>query len=116
MKKIIIKGSTKLSGVVQIQGAKNSAMKHIFVPLIAQDEFILKNIPRIGSTIKHLDLMKFQGADIDWIDKNSVKINCRNISTSKKIPEDLFYYTSDANKIIPILVSKFGIILLASLV
>src|SRR3990170_1072247 len=108
MKNILIKGPSKLNGKVKVQGAKNSAMKHIFIPLITNDVFVLENIPRIGSTEKHTDIVKMQGAKVEWLGKNTLKIDTKNVIKPQTIPKELLYYTSDANKVIPILASKFG--------
>lgn len=108
MKKIIIEGPCKLKGSVKIQGAKNSAMKHVFIPLITNGVYTLDNIPQIGSTQKHLKLVELQGAKIKWANKNKVIIDTRNVKKAHTIPKSLFYYTSGATHIIPILASRFG--------
>ncbi|KKQ97337.1 MAG: UDP-N-acetylglucosamine 1-carboxyvinyltransferase [Candidatus Woesebacteria bacterium GW2011_GWB1_39_12] len=108
MKNILIKGPSKLSGKVKAQGAKNSAMKHIFIPLITNDTFVLENIPRIGSTEKHTDILKMQGAKLEWSGRNTLIINTKNVIKPQTVPKELLYFTSDANKVIPILASKFG--------
>ena len=108
MREISIERPSKLNGKVKVQGAKNSAMKHIFVPLFTNGEFILENIPRTGSTEKHIEIIKILGAKVDWLDKNTLKINTKNVTKAKIIPKELLYYTSDANKVIPILASRFG--------
>ena len=108
MKYIVINGPTQLKGKVKIQGAKNSAMKHIFIPLITNGKFTLENIPRIGSTEKHIEIAKILGAKVDWSNRNTLNIDTKNVNKSQIIPKELLYYTSDANKVIPILASRFG--------
>lgn len=108
MSSFIINGPASLNGSVKVQGAKNSAMKHIFIPLISEGEYLLKNIPRIGSIDNHIRLIKAQGAKVKWMGKNSLKINSKYISKPGLISKDLLYYTSDANKLIPILALKYG--------
>ncbi len=108
MAKIIIEGPSRLNGVVKVQGAKNSAMKHIFIPLIYEGEYILENIPRIGSTEKHIELIEHFGAKIDWISNNTLHINTKNVNKNKLIPKELLYFTSGGNHIIPIIASRFG--------
>jgi UDP-N-acetylglucosamine 1-carboxyvinyltransferase len=108
MAKIVIQGPAKLSGRVKLQGAKNSAMKHVFIPLISNGQFTLNNIPDIGSINKHLDLISLLGLKVDRLAKNQIFIDSSNIIPLKIIPKEFLYYTSGANHIIPILVSKFG--------
>ncbi len=108
MSSLIINGPSKLKGKVQIQGAKNSAMKHIFIPMITNDIYTLENIPKIGSINNHLDLMHLLGSKITWHDKNTISINTKNISEIKRIPKESIYYTSGGCHIIPIIASKYG--------
>lgn len=105
---IEITGPDKLRGKVKIQGAKNSAMKHIFIPLISEGKYTLDNIPKIGSIDKHLDLIKLFGSKAKWTTGHSVEIDTTNIKKYPKIPKELIYYTSGGNHIIPIIASKFG--------
>jgi UDP-N-acetylglucosamine 1-carboxyvinyltransferase len=108
MKRIVINGPNKLSGTVNVQGAKNSAVKHILIPLITNGIFVLKNIPDIKDIRELLKLAKLQGAKVAYIDRNTIKIDTNNINKSCLIPRSLFYTTSSAINLIPILASKFG--------
>jgi UDP-N-acetylglucosamine 1-carboxyvinyltransferase len=108
MRHIVIEGPCRLSGTVCVQGAKNSAMKHVLSPLLTSGKFLLKNIPNIGSTKKLLDIVQIQGATVTWIDAHTVSVDTADVIQSHPIPADLFYYTSGAIHAIPQLVSRFG--------
>lgn len=108
MSSLIINGPAKLKGNIKVQGAKNSAMKHVFIPLITEDKFTLENIPRIGSIEKHLELMRYFGADISWNGNNTIDIDTTNVNAKKQIPKEFIYYTSGGCLVIPIIASKYG--------
>ncbi len=107
-KRIIINGPSKLKGEVHVQGAKNSAMKLVLLPLLTNDRFVLKNIPQIGSIHNLLKIVQLQGASINWTDDHTVEIDTRKVKQPQTIPADLFYYTSAAVFFFPILASRFG--------
>lgn len=109
MSHLTILGPSKLKGKIKIQGAKNSAMKHVFIPLITEDLYTLKNIPKIGSIDNHLELMRLLGSDVNWLSQDTLTIDSRKISKPTLIPKNLMYYTSGASQIIPLITSKFGV-------
>jgi len=94
MKRIIINGPNKLSGSVNIQGAKNIANKLIFLPLFTNEICTIKNVPRIGTIETVLRILKRANVSTKWIDKHT-------------IPSDLFLHTSAGIHAIPIIASKF---------
>lgn len=108
MRKIIINGPCKLNGTVQIQGAKNAAIRHLLIPLLTNDKFVFKNIPNIGTSHKMLEIVKLQGGQVKWTSKNTVEVNTKNVKISKTIPADIFFNTSGGIVAIPILASRFG--------
>lgn len=108
MSKIIIHGPCKLKGKVKVQGAKNAAMKHLFIPLLSNDKFTIHNVPKIGTINKLLELVQLQGAKLKWKKKNTIVIDTTNVKESVRIPADIFYYTSGGIFSIPILASKYG--------
>jgi len=83
-------------------------MKHIFIPLIGNGKFVIDNIPRIGSTENHVDLIRFLGVKTKWLSKNKFEIKSTNDIKNNTIPKKFVYYTSGGNHIIPIIASKYG--------
>jgi len=108
MKKIIINGPSKLKGKVKVQGAKNAAMKHVVIPLLTNDVFEIHNVPKIGTTKKLLELIKLQEAKIKWKRGNTITIDTHKITKGRKIPANIFFYTSGGVLTIPILASKYN--------
>jgi UDP-N-acetylglucosamine 1-carboxyvinyltransferase len=108
MRKIVIDGPTTLKGKVEIQGAKNSAMKHVVIPLISNGKYKLTNIPRISSIDNLLQIVGLQGVKYLWTEPNSLEFDSSQVTLSTQIPKELFYHTSGGAYPIPILVSRFG--------
>lgn len=102
-------GPTTLSGSVTIQGAKNSAMKHVLMPLLTPGIFTLRNIPHITSITNLLQIVSLFGPKITWLDPHTTQIDSSLPLKQSVIPSDLFYHTSGAVFLIPILVNHFGI-------
>lgn len=78
MEKILIDGCNKLSGEITISGMKNSILPIIFACLLVKDECIIENVPRVSDVFLALDILKSMGADADFIDVHTVRINTKN--------------------------------------
>ncbi len=66
MKKIYIRGNVPLNGQVRIQGSKNAALPILAATLLAKGEHEIKNCPKIADVYYMLDLMRSQGAVVNW--------------------------------------------------
>ncbi len=78
MKKIVIDGGQRLDGRIEISGMKNSALPIIFACLLIQEECILENIPRVSDVENALLILRQMGAEADFVDVHTVKINAKN--------------------------------------
>ena len=65
MKQIIIQGGNKLSGNIQISGAKNSAVALIPASILADDIVKIDNIPNISDVDALDEILKFLGAKVN---------------------------------------------------
>ena len=81
MEKLIIKGGNRLTGTVEISGAKNAAVAIIPACILLDDKCRLENLPDIQDTKLFIKILKQLGADITYIDSNTVDIDCAGIST-----------------------------------
>ena len=88
MEKLVIKGPTKLKGEVTISGAKNSAVAILPATLLIDGICTINNIPNIVDVKLSCEILEGLGAKIKWLDKNSLEIDTRNI-TSTTAPIDL---------------------------
>lgn len=81
MEKLVIKGNTRLNGEVTISGAKNAAVAIIPACLLINATCRLENLPVIKDVKLYLDILKNLGASVTYIDKNTVDIDCTNVSS-----------------------------------
>ena len=81
MEKIVIKGGNRLSGEVCISGAKNAAVAIIPACLLINGNCRLENLPNIKDVNLYLQILKNLGASVNYIDKNTVDIDCTNVSS-----------------------------------
>lgn len=80
MPKFIIKGGERLSGEIEVKGAKNSALKIIPAALLSDEEIHISNLPQIEDVVKSLELLEEMGAKIEK-GSNYAKIQTKDIKT-----------------------------------
>lgn len=59
-----IQGGTKLSGVLQAQGAKNEALQIICASLLSDEKVTIHNIPEIRDVLNLIELLQRMGSDV----------------------------------------------------
>jgi len=79
----LIKGGRPLKGEVVLSGAKNVALKTIIAALMFKGDVILKNIPKINDVLDLIELIKSLGAKVDFIEKNTLKINSSSLKSNR---------------------------------
>lgn len=81
MEKLIVKGNACLRGEVNISGAKNASVAIIPACLLINGVCRLENLPVIQDVKLYLDILKNMGAEVTYIDKNTVDIDCTNVKS-----------------------------------
>ncbi len=102
-----IEGGAKLSGSVEIGGAKNSALPIIASTILSNKDVIISNLPNVVDIKTMLKLIKYLGGSVEEIDKNSVKVNCKNINSTRAIYEIVSRMRASILVLGPLL-SRFG--------
>jgi len=77
-----IEGPTKLSGTIEISGAKNAALPLIAMTLLASNEVTINNIPNVVDINTLIKLLGNLGATVD-IQNSSVKIDTCCLTNTK---------------------------------
>ncbi len=80
MEKLVITGPTHLKGEVNISGAKNSAVAILPATLLIDGVCVINNVPNIVDIKLSCEILEGLGAKINWINKNSLEIDTRNIT------------------------------------
>jgi UDP-N-acetylglucosamine 1-carboxyvinyltransferase len=78
--KYIIKGGKPLFGEIEISGAKNAAVAIIPAALMVKGVCRIENIPNISDVTMLLNILEEMGATIHTVNKNTMDIDCTNVS------------------------------------
>ena len=81
MTKYVINGGNPLNGEVTISGAKNAAAAIIPAALMIDGVCRIENLPQISDVTTLLKILKELGADVRMVNKNTVEINCKNVTS-----------------------------------
>lgn len=74
MSRLLVRPSGPLSGAVQIQGAKNSALKLMAACLLAEGRYVLRNVPRISDVDHMCELLEAMGVSTRWREDAALEI------------------------------------------
>lgn len=69
-----VEGGQKLSGAIQVNSAKNSAVAILFASLLNQGETTLHNVPRIEEVYRIIEVLESIGVSVKWLNEHSVHI------------------------------------------
>lgn len=81
MEKLLIKGGNKLHGEVPISGAKNAAVAILPACILVNGVCRIENLPDIKDVKLFLRILEGLNAKIEYIDKNTVEIDCRGVNS-----------------------------------
>lgn len=79
MDKFVIKGGRRLTGEVEISGAKNAALAIIPAAILSDGPCILENIPNISDVSIIIRILFEMGADVKMINKTTIQIDASGI-------------------------------------
>lgn len=82
----IVEGGNRLSGTIVPAGNKNAALPIVAASLLAEDEVILENVPRIRDIETLVELCRSVGASMEWTDRNTLTVNAKTIEASTLDP------------------------------
>ena len=105
MPKIKIDGGHKLSGVINISGAKNSAVALIPASILCDEEVDISNVPNISDVDALESILIHLNADIKRTGEH-ISVNCKNV-INNKITEDMSVKLRASYYFMGALLSKF---------
>lgn len=106
MEKFIINGGNRLTGEVEISGAKNAAVAIIPAVILADEPCVLENVPNINDVSIDLRILRELGAEVTVINKSTIRIDPRNIR-DVAVPYDLARSMRASYYFLGVLLSKF---------
>src|SRR5207237_3853235 len=79
MSTLLIEGGHRLSGTVEVEGNKNSALPLLAACLLTEEECVLSNVPRIGDVEVMARLLLDLGAEVHGIGTTTLRIKAANV-------------------------------------
>src|SRR6476646_8096302 len=79
MSTLLIEGGQRLSGAVDVEGNKNSALPLLAACLLTTEECVLSNVPRISDVEVMARLLIDLGASVDGIGTTTLRIRCPEV-------------------------------------
>ncbi len=107
MDKIVISGGRKLIGTVSISGAKNAAVAILPAAALSDGVCRIENVPNIRDITLMCRILSDMGADIRLINKNTIEIDPRRMSSSSA-PCDLMRNMRASCYLLGVLLGKFS--------
>lgn len=107
MEKYRITGGNRLMGEVNISGAKNAALAIIPATILSDGICRIENIPNIEDVTTTLNILSLLGAQIKRINKNTLEIDTRHIS-SQVVPHELARKMRSSYYYLGALLGRFG--------
>src|SRR4026207_622675 len=80
MSTLLIEGGQRLSGAVEVEGNKNSALPLLAACLLTTEECVLTNVPRISDVEVMARLLVDLGASVDGIGTTTLRIRCPEVA------------------------------------
>src|SRR5205814_7907187 len=86
MSTLLIEGGHRLSGSVEVEGNKNSALPLLAACLLTTEECVLTNVPRIGDVEVMARLLIDLGSTLEGIGTTTLRVRCPAIVKDEPDP------------------------------
>ncbi len=83
MNTLKVTGGKPLNGEITVSGAKNAASKMMIASILTDEEMVLKNVPRQHETQITGEIISSVGANLEWVDDHTLKINTPTINSTE---------------------------------
>lgn len=102
-----IQGGCRLTGTVDIRGAKNAALPALAATLLTEDPCVLENVPDIRDVRTMLEVLRHLGAKVEWISPGRVLVEAADIR-SRTTPDELATRLRASFLVMGPLLARFG--------
>ncbi|MEG0750494.1 MAG: UDP-N-acetylglucosamine 1-carboxyvinyltransferase [Oscillospiraceae bacterium] len=107
MEKFVVRGGNRLSGTVDISGAKNAAVAILPAVVVAGGPCVIENIPNISDVGIIAKIISTIGASVRALDKHTLELDTRGISTCE-VPHELSRSMRASYYFLGALLTRFG--------
>ena len=108
MIKYIVQGGSRLSGHVNISGAKNAAVAILPASLLVDGVCRIENVPDISDVRLLLEILRNMGAGIRRFGRNTLEIDCSHVRNATA-PIDLVRRIRASYYLIGAELGRFGL-------
>jgi UDP-N-acetylglucosamine 1-carboxyvinyltransferase len=105
--KFVITGGKKLSGEVEVSGAKNAAVAIIPATILADGPCRIENIPNISDVTSIIDILYKLGARVKLINKTTLEIDSSNLY-APVVPNELARKMRASSYFLGALIGKYS--------
>lgn len=105
--RFIVAGPTRLSGNLEVEGAKNAALKMLAAALLSSQPVRLKNVPPIVDVLHLIKIIEKLGAMVRWIDETTAEVNAAGLQPIEPDPQLVGHLRASVILIGPLL-ARFG--------
>ena len=107
MDKLVVECAGRLSGSVEISGAKNAALPILMGCLLAETPSKLSNVPHLMDVTTTIQLLASMGVDVLFDEHLNIEINAANV-TEKEAPYELVKTMRASILVLGPLLGRFG--------
>ena len=107
MDKLLIEGGARLSGDVEISGAKNAALPILAGTLLASEPVTVSNVPHLKDVTTMLSLLQLMGVQLTVDDRLNVEADARRVER-REAPYDLVKTMRASILVLGPLLARFG--------
>jgi UDP-N-acetylglucosamine 1-carboxyvinyltransferase len=107
MDRIVVSGGAPLNGEVTVSGSKNSTLALMAAALLPDDETVLHNVPRLRDVDTMLEILRALGAQADWEDARTVRIDASTVN-NPEAPYELVRKMRASFLVLGPLMARFG--------
>ncbi|MGI6677567.1 MAG: UDP-N-acetylglucosamine 1-carboxyvinyltransferase [Dehalobacterium sp.] len=105
MERYVIKGGTRLQGMVDVCGAKNAVLPILAATILCPEPCVIHNVPLLQDVYLMVDILEHLGARVKW-EKNTLIIDAAAINP-QQIPEETMKKMRASNLVMGPLLSRF---------
>lgn len=106
MSKLIIEGRRRLTGRIEVQGAKNSALPILAATLLTEDSSVINNCPGLSDVEITLNILRYIGCNVQQ-DGNTIFVDSK-CADKFDIPDELMRAMRSSIIFLGPLIARFG--------
>lgn len=106
LKKVLIRGSTELSGKVRVQGSKNAVLPILAASILTEDNCVIEKCPRLSDVYNTINILKYIGHETIFV--NNTLTIYKNSDFNGIIPDSMIRKMRSSILFMGALLNKYG--------